>query len=77
MVLAGILSSDEYYARGGNTPDGFIRTLFVDLTGRQPTPRELDYRLRRLYSGQRSDVAYEVLTRYPQSWGQGPPPGER
>jgi hypothetical protein len=77
MTLAGILSSDEYYLKGGNTPEGYIQTLFQDLTGRPPTPGEQDYWLRRLYHEQRVDIAYAMVTRYPQTWGAAPRPGER
>ncbi|HEV3446786.1 MAG TPA: DUF4214 domain-containing protein [Gemmataceae bacterium] len=56
-VLAGILNSDEYYIRAGNTPDGFIQKLFTDVVGRQPTPRELDYWMNRLYQSGRQDTA--------------------
>src|SRR5436309_1458454 len=32
-VLAGILGSDEYYVRGGSTPEGFVQRLFADVAG--------------------------------------------
>src|SRR5262249_21645351 len=32
MVLAGILASDEYFGRGGGTPEGYVTVLFQDLT---------------------------------------------
>jgi hypothetical protein len=69
MVLAGILSSDEYYSRGGGTPEGYVTVLVQDLTGRPPTPQEQQYWARRVYYEPRSDVAYALLTRYPQSSG--------
>jgi len=37
QVLSGILGSDEYYRRAGSTPAGFVRQLYLDLTG-QPDP---------------------------------------
>jgi len=67
-VLAGILTSDEYYNRSGNTPEGFVRQLYLDLTGRQPLPAEMDYWVGRLYQSNRTDVAYELLLRYPNVW---------
>jgi hypothetical protein len=68
QTLAGILSSAEYYAESGNRPDGFIRHLYQDLLGRQPTDQELAFWLQRMYTGDRSGVAYAFLMRYPQSW---------
>jgi hypothetical protein len=62
-VLASILSSQEYYDKAGGTPEGFVQTLFRDVTGRRPTPSEMDYWVRRTYDRDRTDVAYAVLTR--------------
>jgi hypothetical protein len=67
-ILAILLSSQEYYAAGGGTPAGYVRELFHDLVRRDPTPRELDYWVRRLRLSSRRDVAYDLLTRYPQTW---------
>jgi hypothetical protein len=67
-ILSGILGSAEYYVPSGNTPDGFIRHLYQDLLGRQPTEQELAYWLGQMYSGDRNDVAYRFLMRYPESW---------
>jgi hypothetical protein len=67
-TLAGILGSAEYYVKSGSTPEGFIRTLYRDLLGRDPTEREMVFWLRRMYHQDRSDVAYTFLMRYPQSW---------
>ena len=72
QVLAGILNSDEYYAKAGNSPEGFIETLFQDVVGRRPTDREFDYWVRRAYRESRTDVAYALLARYPQSWQTEP-----
>jgi hypothetical protein len=74
MVLAGILSSDEYYNKGGGTPEGYVTVLCQDLTGRPPTPQERDYWARRVYYEPRQDIAYAMLTRYPQTWGNAPAP---
>jgi len=81
MVLAGILGSDEYYQIVGSTPDRFIVALHTDLTGKQPSPKEVDYWVRRLTYGYapdaaaRTDVAYAMLQRYPQNWNAAPPTG--
>jgi len=77
MTLAGILSSDEYYMKGGSTPEGYVQTLFRDLAGRAPTPREMDYWVRRVCTEPRNDVAYAMVTRYPQIAGTIPQPWER
>jgi hypothetical protein len=77
-VLATILSSDEYYLDAGNTPFSFIRQLYIDLFGRQPSAQEVGYWLRRLRFDSRKDIAYQLLTRYPQNWqgnGVGYTPG--
>ncbi len=71
-VLAGILGSTEYYDKAGGTPEGFVNRLFLDLTGRRPTPGELEHWVRRAAYGDRKDVAYALLMRYPQSWGPEP-----
>jgi hypothetical protein len=68
MVLASILSSEEYYANAGNTPQGFVRVLYGDLVGRNPTKRELFPLVRRTQLESRSDIAYSLLQRYPLSW---------
>jgi hypothetical protein len=81
-VLAGILSSDEYYAKGGSTPEGFIRNLFGDIVVRQPTPGELRYWMRRTVTQDitdpqtRKDIAYDLLTTNPGSsqWSYPTPP---
>jgi hypothetical protein len=66
-VQAGIVGSDEYYNRAGGTPQAFIQALFRDALGRQPTPGEMDFWLRRWYLEQRKDIAYEVMTQNPGS----------
>jgi hypothetical protein len=72
MTLASILSSDEYFSKGGGTPEGFIRTLFADVAGRQPTAVELDMWLARMSYQQRLDIAYALLTGQPQATGVPP-----
>lgn len=74
QVLSTILSSQEYLARAGGTRTGLVRQLFLDVVGRQPTDAEMDYWQGRLRLDSSRDVAYQMLTRYPQDWtrGRGP-----
>jgi hypothetical protein len=68
-VLAGILTSPEYYRIGGSTPAGFVTQLYSDLFGRRPTPRELNYWAGRIYTEEdRRTVAEEVLRQNPGVW---------
>jgi hypothetical protein len=71
-VLAQILASDEYYQKADNTPEGFVCTLHRQLSGRLPSPDEARAWLARVYRGERQDVAYQMLLRYPQDWGRVP-----
>jgi len=72
-VLAMILSSEEYYGNAGNSPSGFVQRLFLDIAGRAPTPRELDYWVhRRMSQSERHDVAYALLQRFPGIWETPP-----
>jgi hypothetical protein len=85
--LSAMLSSPEYFARAGNTPPGFVHTLFRDVTGRAPTRREFNWMMNQLAFDAgpwpRATLAYNVLQRYPQGlfppvgWGTAvpPPPG--
>jgi hypothetical protein len=77
-VQAPILGSDEYYARAGGTPQGFIRLLYSDLLKRAPSPAELDLWVRRLYTEDRTRIADEILTQNPGVWvgisAAAPPP---
>jgi len=73
-VLAQILGSPEYYAKGGGTPEGFLQTLYRDVVGRPPFPQELAYWLPRMMYMSPSEVAYYVISYFPQSW-QTPAPG--
>ena len=75
MVLGTILGSDEYIQNAGGTPRAFIRALYRDILGREPSPREYDHWLRDLRLGDYRDVASHLLTRYPQGLDPaGPPP---
>jgi hypothetical protein len=69
-VLSAMLSSQEYFGRAGFTPQGFARTLFLDVTGREPTPREFGWMMGQLAFDAgpwpRAILAYNVLQRYPQ-----------
>jgi hypothetical protein len=85
-VLGAMLSSQEYYDRAGGTPEGFAHTVFLDITGREPTPRELDGMVRRFHFGaggwERGALACDLLQRYPHalypSLAPGPGrPGDR
>jgi hypothetical protein len=73
-VLAGILGSQEYYDRSGNTPQGFVQRLFIDLTGRPPGRREFGFWVQRAATGDRQAVAQDVLSRYPGIWQGASPP---
>jgi hypothetical protein len=70
-VLAQMLASQEYYDKGGRTPQGFIEKLYYDLTGQPPPPQALGYWVNRLYQSNRQEVAHALLLRYPQSWQGG------
>lgn len=68
LALAHVLGSAEYYATVGGTAEGFVRRTFIEIVGRPPTEAEFRFWLQRLYHSDRSDVAYEMVTRYPPSW---------
>ncbi len=73
-VLAGILGSDEYYMRSGSTPQGFITQLYSNILQRPPTPAELDYWVRRMYTTDRTTIADAILTQNPGVWVSTPAP---
>jgi hypothetical protein len=64
QAQAGILGSDEYYARHGYRPEGFIQGLYVDVLGRTPSRREMHSWVSRLGfdGGNRTQLAQEFLT---------------
>lgn len=64
-VLGYILGSYEYYTRAGYSPEGFVNQLFLDLAGRPPTPEEFRRYVRRAERRERSQVARELLHRFP------------
>ena len=45
-----------------------MQTLFSDVVGRAPTAGEFDYWMNRYLQAGGQDVAYALITRYPQSW---------
>lgn len=69
LVLAGILSSNEYYRLAGGTPVTYIQQLYGDLRNRAPSRSETNYWLRRLQVDTRKNVAYNLVAPHPQSWG--------
>ncbi len=73
-VLAQLLASPEYYAKGGNTREGFVQTIYRDVIGRPPTRGELDFWLPRLAYTSRGDMAYALITYTGPTW-QTPSPG--
>jgi hypothetical protein len=73
-VLSQLLASPEYYAKGGNTPQGFIQTIYPDVIGRPPTPGEMAFWYPRLAYTSRGDMAYALVTYTPLAW-QTPAPG--
>jgi len=74
-VLAAMVGQSVYYDRAGDTPRGFVLHLFHDLTGRDPTRGEFQLWMDRLFHNggespgveDRTNVAYDMLRRYPQS----------
>jgi hypothetical protein len=74
-VLATILASQEYYTAAGANPAGFVRQIFMDVIGRQPSSTEVNYWANRMRFDTRKDVAYRLLLRHPQNFsGTNPPP---
>jgi len=63
LVQAGILASDEYYARHGSTPEGFVQGLYADVLHRAASPQEMSLWLDRLAAGggNREQVAIDFL----------------
>jgi hypothetical protein len=60
-----ILWENELRVGNGSTAQGYIEGLFRDVLGRQPTPAELDFWSRRMYTEDRRTIAYELLTQNP------------
>lgn len=74
-VLAEILGSDEYYARAGSTPAGFVATLYRDLFNRPPSGEEIEFWRTVANNDGRPAAAQGLLQRYPEAWR--PRPGVR
>jgi hypothetical protein len=72
-VVAGILTSAEYYKNAGNNPPSFIRELFSQLADRQPSPEEMRYFLHEFRLGAHARVVQQMLARYPQDEYYGQP----
>jgi hypothetical protein len=70
-ILAQMLASQEYYDKGGRTPQGFVEKLYYDLTGRPPSPQELNYWANRLVQSNRQEVAQALIRGCPQGWQGG------
>src|ERR1700722_1397754 len=68
LALAHVLASPEDYVSIGSTPDGFVRKTFVEIVRRLPTEAEFHFWRDRMYHADRSQVAYELVTRYPPAW---------
>jgi hypothetical protein len=73
QVLAQIIGSDEFYQQCGSTPQGFITRVFSFTLQRAPTPAELDYWVRRMYTTDRGGIADALLTQHPGVWVSSAP----
>ena len=79
QTLAAMLGNNDYYLRTGGRPRQYVATLLHELTGHDPSRRDMEYWMDRLFrSGgeapsdqDRIDLVYDMLRRYPQG---GPPP---
>lgn len=72
-VLSFILGSQEYYQNAGATAPRFVRHLYRDLAGRAPTRQELVYWEGEVIRQSLQNVAYALLTRFPQNWDDTAP----
>jgi hypothetical protein len=73
LAVAEILASPEYYAQCGGKVEGFVRAVFLEVVGRAPTRTEYDFWLRRFYHEDRTQVAHDLILRYPPAWVIGEP----
>jgi hypothetical protein len=79
LALAGLLSSREYYAYAGGTPQGFMRQLIEDVGHRKASPYEVQARLVEMGGLNPQAIALEFLREHPKNWWPGPaatPPRE-
>ena len=67
-LLSQIIGGTEYFDKCGANPARYVRTLYRDLAGRAPSPREMEYWTRRCRFESRDTIAYEMLRRHPQNW---------
>jgi hypothetical protein len=67
-VLAGILSSEEYYTAAGGTGQTYARQLLSDLLAREPSLTEVSYWTNRLRFETRKEVAYRLLLQRPRNY---------
>jgi hypothetical protein len=68
VVLATLLTSQEYAQNAGGNPKAYINYLFVDLTGAPPRPKQMEYWLKRSKTTPLRNITYELLLLYPQTW---------
>jgi hypothetical protein len=73
MVQAGILASDEYYARHAYTPESFVQGLYADVLRRTASPEEVYVWVDRLAvdGGNRQQLAIDFLATAGAELGQG------
>jgi hypothetical protein len=76
-VLAGLLSSQEYFETATTTPTEFVNHLFASVLGRKPTPQESQYWWRRATLDDiqdneiRRNLIYDFLANYERNVGGG------
>lgn len=61
VAEAAILASPEYYARNGNTPEGFVAALYRDVLGRRAGSHEFAHQVDHVLRDGRTSVALRVL----------------
>ncbi len=78
-VLAGLLTSDEYFRKSGGDQPSWLGQLFADVGHREPSRYEIDARLQRTDNYSPRAIASEFLHEHPKNWWPGPaatPPRE-
>jgi hypothetical protein len=66
-VLTKMLSTDEYYRRAGQTPDGLVRALFDDGASSTASLDARDAWLQRVRNLDRTSIATEFLRAHPEA----------
>jgi hypothetical protein len=61
-IEAAILASPEYYARSGNTPEGYVAAMHRDVLGNRAHGREFNQHVRDVLTQGRQVVALHVLS---------------